>query len=266
MPPLERFKETYTEQEGSSMNLESVSNDPAFRELALGVAALGIAADRAVHGGILPALSAEQFRRHSMKISGTFVAALWQEAVRDWVETRDDLDVIVGEHYEGGWPELKQGNVHVKIERHHEPNRSQRRASFEMQAYMQPALFPRSDVSPEIESVNVCMTAMMNDEAQISGLEVFAPNGKEIPHFSFTVDADQAKKRAEEWLEARETWVEIIATVQDLGANAVKPLPAVVGTGRRFNSEVNIGQPPISASGQFGDQRPTQLEETGTDD
>lgn len=248
------------------MNLISVSNDPAFRELALGVAALGIAADQAVRSGILPALSAEQYRRHSMKISGTFVAALWQESVRDWVETRDDLDVIVGEHYEGGWPELKQGNVHVKIERHHEPNRSPRRASFEMQACMQLELFPRSEVSAESESVNVCMTAVMNDEAEISGLEVFAPNGKETPHFSFTVDGDQAQKRADEWLEAREAWVEIIATVQDLGANAVKSLPADVGIGRRFNSEVSIGQPPISASGQFGDQRSTQIEETGTDD
>lgn len=210
-------------------------------EIALAVAALGMLTDRAVTQGLEQVIAGEDNDGRRKKVMGLNVAAFWVESIRDWSQTREDLEIEVGEHYEGGWPEFKVGNkYHLRVNRYDRPDRSARSAAMTRQAPDR-SLGWWQDTLPGLEPsyqspVNVNMVAEMDALGHIVGLEWFAPSGPDELLFHFVVDHKEAERLAAQWEQERPQWVEHLLRLAALQpTEQTVPTPVEVGV---FDTDV----------------------------
>lgn len=249
--------------------MERTSSDyPELNEFALAVGALGILTDRAVSKSMEPVVSGEAHDGRRKKTMGILVAAFWVEAIRDWTDERPDLNIEVGEHYEGGWPEFKvDDHYHVRVGRYDNSYRSARSAALASQVpdlsmgWWQDAL---PGMTPDEGCpINVNMVAQMDLFGHVVGLQVIAPTGADEPLFNFQIDKQEADRLAEQWEQERPVWVDHVMRVAALRlpSEAAPLTPAVQGdheeVGRQFTAE-GIPAPSPSSSADDNDAQADQ--------
>lgn len=243
------------------MNGRFVTHDEAyeaFGEAAVAFTAIGVLADRAVHGFSDIARPGPARECLTSKVDGTETAAYWVEGAAHWAAAHPGAGVVPMRVGDVGWPEfMVDGGIHVRVERIHRSDVSARRMSRQRQGpdahREQMTLFSLENEGQgaPAEATNVDLTASFGPGGLLEGATISAPLGKTLL-WDWDVSKDEVASCIARWRAIGETpwlhYIDRLAMMEVRREQAATPLTVVplADTGRRFTPTENT-QTPVEA-------------------